>query len=77
MAGTKDEVIKEGFMIKRSQNKKVYTLVNYKRRWFVLTRRQLIYYDVENESVSIKILITIATKNVAKIKENTCVARVF
>lgn len=52
MASTKDEVIKEGFMIKRSQNKKVYTLVNYKRRWFVLTRRQLIYYDVENESVS-------------------------
>lgn len=54
MASIKDEILKEGYMVKRSQNKKAYTLVNYKKRWFVLSRRHLIYYDIENEAVSRK-----------------------
>lgn len=45
------EVIKRGFMIKRSQNKKRFTPVNYKHRWFEISRRYLIYYDT-NEEVS-------------------------
>lgn len=45
-------VIKQGFMVKRSQNKKLYTLVNYKKRWFVLTRKYLIYYEDDNGAVS-------------------------
>ncbi|XP_066141435.1 tyrosine-protein kinase Btk isoform X1 [Euwallacea fornicatus] len=45
-----DVIIKQGYMVKRSQNKKVYTIVNFKRRWFVLTKRHLIYYDEENEA---------------------------
>lgn len=47
MAGSEEdaEVIREGLMIKRSQNKKIFTPVNYKERWFVLTRKALIYYD--------------------------------
>lgn len=36
-------------MIKRSQNKKRFSPINYKQRWFVLTRRHLIYYDSEGE----------------------------
>jgi hypothetical protein len=52
MAFLTEKTLKEGYMVKRSQNKKVYTMVNYKRRWFVLTRRFLIYYDTENEYVS-------------------------
>ncbi|XP_045478600.1 tyrosine-protein kinase Btk29A isoform X2 [Harmonia axyridis] len=43
--GSKEKIIKEGYMIKRSQNKNFYTLVNYKKRWFVLTKTYLIYYD--------------------------------
>ncbi|KAK4886423.1 hypothetical protein RN001_002694 [Aquatica leii] len=49
MAKKDDEVIKEGFMIKRSQNKKIYTPINYKQRWFVLNPKFLIYYDSDNE----------------------------
>lgn len=45
------EVVKQGFMVKRSQNKKRFTPVNYKERWFVLTRQFLIYYDGENFEV--------------------------
>lgn len=45
-------IIKQGYMVKRSQNKRVYTLVNFKRRWFVLTKTHLIYYDDEDETVS-------------------------
>ncbi|KAF7265510.1 hypothetical protein GWI33_021084 [Rhynchophorus ferrugineus] len=41
-------VIKQGYMVKRSQNKKLYTLVNYKKRWFVLTKKYLIYYEDDN-----------------------------
>lgn len=51
-----NEVIKEGCMIKRSQNKKPYTRVNYKNRLFVLTDQFLIYYDVIG-NVSIYLII--------------------
>ncbi|XP_072753575.1 tyrosine-protein kinase Btk isoform X1 [Anoplolepis gracilipes] len=43
------DVIRQGFMIKRSQNKKRFTPVNFKQRWFVLTKRHLIYYDGDGE----------------------------
>ncbi|CAK1551865.1 unnamed protein product [Leptosia nina] len=50
MAGTaEDEVLRETFMVKRSQNKKIFTPVNYKERWFVLTRKALIYYDSDGQ----------------------------
>lgn len=49
MATINEEVLKQGLMTKRSQNKKRFTTVNYKQRWFVLTRQFLIYYDTENE----------------------------
>lgn len=51
MAGKddKEQVVKEGFMIKRSQNKKRFTPVNYKQRWFVLTKSYLIYYDGDGD----------------------------
>lgn len=44
-----DEVVKQGLMVKRSQNKKRFTPVNYKQRWFVLTQSYLIYYDTDGE----------------------------
>ncbi|XP_063379679.1 tyrosine-protein kinase Btk [Cydia fagiglandana] len=44
-----DEVICETYMVKRSQNKKYFTPINYKERWLVLTRRALVYYDHANE----------------------------
>lgn len=44
-----DPVVKQGFMVKRSQNKKRFTPVNFKQRWFVLTKRHLIYYDSDSE----------------------------
>lgn len=44
-----DHVVKEGFMVKRSQNKKRFTPINYKQRWFVLTRQHLTYYDTDSE----------------------------
>nr|XP_050854730.1 tyrosine-protein kinase Btk29A isoform X2 [Vespula vulgaris] len=43
------DVVRQGFMVKRSQNKKRFTPVNYKQRWFVLTRRHLVYYDSDGE----------------------------
>ncbi|XP_035730806.1 tyrosine-protein kinase Btk29A-like isoform X3 [Vespa mandarinia] len=43
------DVVRQGFMVKRSQNKKRFTPVNYKQRWFVLTRRHLVYYDSDSE----------------------------
>ncbi|CAG4940988.1 unnamed protein product [Colias eurytheme] len=50
MAATEeDEVIRETFMVKRSQNKKIFTPINYKERWFVLTRKALIYYDSDGQ----------------------------
>ncbi|XP_046665407.1 tyrosine-protein kinase Btk29A isoform X2 [Homalodisca vitripennis] len=44
-----DSVVKQGFMVKRSQNKKRFTPVNFKQRWFVLTKRYLVYYDSDSE----------------------------
>ncbi|EAA12199.4 AGAP008316-PA [Anopheles gambiae str. PEST] len=43
-----DFVLKSGYMVKRSQNKKRFTPVNYKTRWFELTRFYLSYYDIGN-----------------------------
>uniref|UniRef100_A0A336MD13 CSON014854 protein n=1 Tax=Culicoides sonorensis TaxID=179676 RepID=A0A336MD13_CULSO len=42
-------VLKGGFMIKRSQNKKRFTSVNYKRRWFEINLVYLHYFDVQND----------------------------
>lgn len=64
-----NQIIKEGLMIKRSQNKKAYTRVNYKKRFFVLTKQYLIYYDVIEESgrsVSIEYSIPIDKSNFQK-----------
>ncbi|XP_053599836.1 tyrosine-protein kinase Btk isoform X1 [Plodia interpunctella] len=44
-----DEVLLQTFMIKRSQNKKLFTPVNFKERWIVLSRRALVYYDSDSE----------------------------
>ncbi|XP_037087376.1 tyrosine-protein kinase Btk29A-like [Pollicipes pollicipes] len=38
-------IIKESYMVKRSQNKKRFGPVNYKNRWFVLTPTALAYHD--------------------------------
>lgn len=46
------DLIMSGSMVKRAQNKKRFTPVNYKHRWFELTKRTLCYYDVENVEVS-------------------------
>lgn len=46
------DVIKSGSMTKRSQNKKRFTPVNYKNRWFELTKDLLSYFDIENVEVS-------------------------
>lgn len=51
------DVCKSGFMIKRAQNKKRFTPVNYKQRWFELTKRTLSYFDVENVEVSTKFVL--------------------
>lgn len=46
------DIVKCGSMTKRSQNKKRFTPVNYKLRWFELTKHFLLYFDVENVEVS-------------------------
>lgn len=46
------DIVKCGSMTKRSQNKKRFTPVNYKLRWFELTKQYLAYFDVENVEVS-------------------------
>lgn len=46
------DVVKSGFMVKRAQNKKRFTPVNYKQRWFELTKKTLSYFDIENIEVS-------------------------
>lgn len=46
------DIVKSGTMVKRSQNKKRFTPVNYKQRWFELTKHWLTYYDVESLEVS-------------------------
>jgi hypothetical protein len=53
MAQNKDEVLKQGLMVKRSQNKKRFTSVNYKNRFFVLTRSYLTYFDSDSTEVCI------------------------
>lgn len=45
------DIHKSGWMTKRSQNKKRFTPVNYKLRWFELTKYYLIYFDVESVEV--------------------------
>ncbi|XP_025205884.1 tyrosine-protein kinase Btk29A isoform X2 [Melanaphis sacchari] len=54
MMASKDEIddcdiIKQGLMVKRSQNKKRFMPINYKQRWFVLTTKNFIYYESESE----------------------------
>lgn len=51
-----DEVICQTFMIKRSQNKKLFTPVNYRKRFLVLTKKALIYYDSDNQVSNNKML---------------------
>lgn len=46
------DICKCGWMTKRSQNKKRFTPVNYKLRWFELTKYYLTYFDVEGVEVS-------------------------
>lgn len=47
------DIVKCGSMTKRSQNKKRFTPVNYKLRWFELTKHFLSYFDIENVEVSV------------------------
>lgn len=47
------DIVKSGSMTKRSQNKKRFTPVNYKLRWFELTKHFLSYFDIENVEVSL------------------------
>lgn len=50
MAGKDDDdILLQTFMVKRSQNKKLFTPVNFKERWLVLTRRFLVYYELDGE----------------------------
>ncbi|XP_011178509.1 tyrosine-protein kinase Btk29A isoform X1 [Zeugodacus cucurbitae] len=42
------DIVKSGSMVKRAQNKKRFTPVNYKQRWFELTKKSLSYFDTEN-----------------------------
>ncbi|XP_037958717.1 tyrosine-protein kinase Btk29A isoform X1 [Teleopsis dalmanni] len=42
------DIVKSGSMVKRAQNKKRFTPVNYKQRWFELTKKTLSYFDIEN-----------------------------
>uniref|UniRef100_A0A8D8M879 PH domain-containing protein n=1 Tax=Cacopsylla melanoneura TaxID=428564 RepID=A0A8D8M879_9HEMI len=48
-----EDILRQGFLIKRSQNKKRFSSSNntYKQRYFVLTTRHLIYYDTDSEDV--------------------------
>ncbi|XP_076029722.1 tyrosine-protein kinase Btk29A isoform X10 [Oratosquilla oratoria] len=50
MASRNEEVLREAFMTKRSQNKSPFTPTNWKDRWFVLTPHNLIYYDGDRNS---------------------------
>lgn len=47
------DIVKSGSMVKRAQNKKRFTPVNYKQRWFELTKKSLSYFDMENIEVSV------------------------
>ncbi|KAK7085152.1 hypothetical protein SK128_000597 [Halocaridina rubra] len=48
-SGKNEEVLKESFMTKRSQNKRAFTHPNWKDRWFVLSPENLIYYDGDKQ----------------------------
>lgn len=50
------DIIKQGLMVKRSQNKKRFMPINYKQRWFVLSTKNFIYYESESE-VSLLLII--------------------
>lgn len=39
----------EEVFIKRSQQKKKTSPLNYKERWFILTQEKLAYYDYDSE----------------------------
>ena len=43
-----DNILEEIF-IKRSQQKKKTSPLNYKERWFILTREKLAYYDFDSD----------------------------
>nr|XP_023017662.1 tyrosine-protein kinase Btk29A-like [Leptinotarsa decemlineata] len=45
-----NKILKEGFLVKRSINKNIFTCVNFKKRLFRLTSKFLIYYDVDESS---------------------------
>lgn len=47
------ELILEEKLIKRSQQKKITSPLNYKERLFVLTKNKLTYYDGKPEVVSV------------------------
>ena len=45
MANKNEEVLRESFMTKRSQNKSRFGPTNWKERWFILTPNHIIYFD--------------------------------
>ena len=45
MADDIEGIIRIGFMLKRSQNKRKLAPVNYKSRVFILTQNELIYFE--------------------------------
>lgn len=53
------DIVKSGSMTKRSQNKKRFTPVNYKLRWFELTKHFLSYFDIENVEVSLSFILIV------------------
>lgn len=46
------DIVKSGAMVKRAQNKKRFTPVNFKLRWFELTKKHFCYFNEENVEVS-------------------------
>lgn len=46
------DIIKCGSMVKRAQNKKRFTPVNFKLRFFELTKKTFCYFNEENVEVS-------------------------
>ena len=61
-AGCNEEVLRESFMTKRSQNKKKSWPTNWRDRWFVLTPKHIIYYDGDKTvSISVNISFNLLT----------------
>lgn len=52
------EPILEERLIKRSQQKKITSPLNYKERLFVLTKNKLTYYDGKPEVLSVLLTFT-------------------